>query len=485
MATAIVAGPMVCLLVATALASAQATRYAPPSSAQKGIHITPLLSSPSSRFASVHFPSGPSPVYAREEISVHPYPVQVGEPTEVCVQLQNPGSYVEQADVQFSWAEFGIGPEFTPIGGSLLVFVPARSQVTECIAWIPPVDGQVCLQVELTPLGQAPEYSQRNVDVNEPLEPETSHILTFPVRNPIDHEVTITLGLVPHFPDWGLELSQDVLPSMGLGEIREVLLTVTPPEDLPTDEQPVVDVEAYAEAELIGGFRKIYRPPLTIHRPGEPVYAESEILVDPYPVQAGVPTKVCVELENPRADPQDAQVQFSWAGFGIGLAFTPIDGPQSVHLPADSEVTECIFWVPPVDGQVCLQVELSAAGQYPQWSQRNVDVDEPLEPDTPHLLFFPVRNPLDHEVTITLGLVPHLPDWGLELSQDVLPSMGLGEVREVILTVTPPGDLPAHGQPIVDVEAFAEGELIGGFRKIYRWPFLTHVPLAMKMKTKT
>jgi hypothetical protein len=214
-----------------------------------------------------------------------------------------------------------------------------------------------------------------------------------------------------------------------------------------------------------------------------PVYAQGEISVDPYPVHVGEPTEVCVQLYNPTTNPQEMEVQFSWSEFGIGLAFTPIGGPHQVLVPALGEVTECIFWVPPLDGQVCLQVDLSIPGQQPLWSQRNVDVDEPLEPGTPHLLGFPVRNPLDHEVTITLGLVPHLPDWGLELSQDVLPSMAEGEVREVVLTVTPPGDLPAHGQPIVDVEAFVAGELMGGFRKIYRWPFLTHLPLAMKTKT--
>ena len=482
MATATVAGLVVCLLLVSAVASARVTGHDPPASAEKGMHIRPVSSSSSSQSTSAGFLSGSWPVYAEEEISVHPYPVQAGVPTEVCVQLYNPTPTPQEVEVQFSWSEFGIGLAFTPIDGPQYVLLPALGEVTECIFWVPPLDGQVCLQVDLSVPGHEPVWSQRNMDVDEPLVPGTPHVRAFAVRNPLDHEVTITLGLVPHLPDWGLELSQDVLPSMGSGEVREVLLTVTPPGDLPADEQPVVDVEAFVEGDLIGGFRKMYRPPLTIHRPGEPVYAESEILVHPYPVQAGVPTEVCVELENPRADPQNVQIQFSWAGFGIGLAFTPINGLRPVSLPAGGEVTECILWVPPLSGQVCLQAELYASGQYPQWSQRNMDVDEPLEPGTPHLLFFPVRNPLDREVTITLGLVPHLPDWGLELSQDVLPSMGLGEVREVILTVTPPEDLPAHLEPIVDVEAFAEGELIGGFRKIYRWPFSTHVPLAMKMR---
>ena len=59
-------------------------------------------------------------------------------------------------------------------------------------------------------------------------------------------------------------------------------------------------------------------------------------------------------------------------------------------------------------------------------------------------------------------MIPHFADWGLELSPDVLPDMAPGEIREVILTVTPPAALPWDGDPIVDVEAFVDGELIGG-----------------------
>ena len=110
--------------------------------------------------------------------------------------------------------------------------VPPHSVVRECIHWIPPITGNVCLQVELEIEGYEMQRSQRNIDVNEPLEPNTPHALAFPVRNPFDVPVTMTLGLVPHFPDWGLELSQDVLPDMQPNEVREVTLTVTPPDGL-------------------------------------------------------------------------------------------------------------------------------------------------------------------------------------------------------------------------------------------------------------
>jgi hypothetical protein len=332
----------------------------------------------------------------------------------------------------------------------------------------------------LTQEGREPQRSQRNIDADEPLEPGVSHSRHVPVGNPFDQPVTITLELIPHLDGWGLELSPDTLPDMQPGEIRGISLTVAPPPEqpLPPDGHPIVDVEAFVEGELIGGFRKVYRPQVPIHRPKDPIYAESEITVHPYPVRAGQPTEICVELRNPTADPADVMVIFSWAELGIGIPFWPINGPRLVHLPPYSIVKECLHWIPPISGNVCVQVELHVEGQPPFWSQRNIDADEPLEPGVPHSRYLPIRNPFEHPVTVTLDLIPHLPDWGLELSADVLPNMQPGEVREVVLTVMPPPGqpLPSDGQPIVDVEAFVDGELIGGFRKVFRPPVAIHRP---------
>ncbi len=139
-----------------------------------------------------------------------------------------------------------------------------------------------------------------------------------------------------------------------------------------------MDIEAYAEGRLIGGFRKIFRPPVPLHPFPDPPYAEREITVTPYPPRAGEPTEICVELRNPTPFPQDVVVNFAWANFGIGLPFTPIDGPQPVHLPPYSSSKTASYWVPPVSGHFCLQVTLDTQGYQPQRSQRNLDVDEPL-----------------------------------------------------------------------------------------------------------
>ena len=294
----------------------------------------------------------PDPVYAEREISVEPYPPRMGEPTEICAELRNPTDEPREAVVRFSWAHFGIGLPFYPINGPRPVYLPPHSTVRECIHWIPPLDGQMCVQVALEMPGHGIQYSQRNVDVDEPLEPLTPDVREFFVGNPFDHPVTIALGLVPHFPDWGLELSEDVLINVlpGPEMARTVVLTVTPPLDMPWDGDPVVDVEAFVDGELIGGFRKIYRPPVPIHRPGDPVYAESEISVHPYPPREREPTEVGVEIRNPTAETKVVTVTFSAASFGIGMSFGEYDGILEGLYSASSPILNrnlgsmCEWW---------------------------------------------------------------------------------------------------------------------------------------------
>ncbi|GAG02769.1 unnamed protein product, partial [marine sediment metagenome] len=268
---------------------------------------------------------------------------------EICVEIRNPTSEGHDMVVNFAWANFGIGLPFTPINGPRLVHLPPHSMVKECLYWVPPVSGQVCLEITLEMEGYEPLKSQRNVDVNEPLQPGVKDQLTFPVGNPYAYPVDISLGIVPHKAGWGIEIDTDVLLDVGPDETRFVTLSVTPPADAPvlTDGELIVDVEAFVEGALLSGFRKVFRPPVPLHVSPDPPYAEREISVFPYPVMVGVPTEICVELRNPTSDPQDVVVHFAWANFGIGLPFTPIDGPRLVHLPPHSLVKECLHWVPP------------------------------------------------------------------------------------------------------------------------------------------
>jgi hypothetical protein len=426
------------------------------------------------------------PIYADSEITIDPYPVLSGQPSEICIDLRNPTLLPQDATMTFSWANFGIGLPFSPINEPYPVHLPAASSFKQCTHWVPSFSGNAGLQVMLVEQGYLPQYSQRNVDVTELLKPGIPDLLTFPVHNPLTETVTINLGLISYLPDWSFHLSENVLTDVTPGETRVVSITTTPPlgKPLPEDNTPIVDVEADANATLIGGFRKTFRTPVPLHHLKDPIYAESEITVDPYPVLSGQPSEVCIELRNPTPLPQDVTVTFSWANFGIGLPFSPINEPYPVHLPAASAFKQCTHWIPPISGNVGVQVMLEQLGYPTQYSQRNVDVNELLQRDIPELFNFPVHNPLTETITINLGLISYLPDWTYQLSQNSLLNMNPNETRSVTLTVTPPAGqpLPPDNTPLVDVEGYTKGEIIGGFEAIYKvgHRFYSFIPVIKK-----
>ncbi|HOU11595.1 MAG TPA: NEW3 domain-containing protein [Anaerolineae bacterium] len=423
------------------------------------------------------------PIYAESEIFIHPYPPRAFEPTEVGMEIRNPTEEPQTVTVTFSAADFGIGLSFTPIHEPVVVEVPPLGMARPVIMWVPPRGGLWCIQVAIVAPGhREPFISRRNIDVGEPLEPNTPHARPFLVGNPYQRPVTITLGMIPHLPDWQLELSQDVLPNVLPGQTRVVTLTVTPPADLPADGDVIVDVEAFVEGELIGGFRKIFRPPVPVHRPKDPVYAESEIGVDPYPAIAGQPTKLSVDVFNPTDQDRFVTVTFSIANFGIGLPFNTANiapNPIRVFVPKFGAAKGHVIWTPPnFGGHFCVRVTLEMEGHEPIWSQRNIDVGEPLRPGIPHAMTFQVGGwPYTEPVTVSLGLRLHRDGWHVALSQDVAPNVAPGQTVAVTLTVTPPDDaVLGTGDPIVDVEGFVNGELIGGFRKLDRPPVPIHKP---------
>jgi hypothetical protein len=429
------------------------------------------------------FPTGSWPDYAEEKIYVSPEPHVPGIQAEICAVVVNSDVVSDHtASLEFSKAQLGIGMPFTPIGTAEFV-VPAGSQALGCMDWLNPDAGNVGIQVTLFQVGYDPQTSQRNVDAREPLQPGVSNELIFPVRNPLPGIVTITLGVIPYLPGWTITLSNDVLTGMASGEIRPVTLTVTPPAgvDLPSDYSPILDIEGYNGLQLIGGFRKVFRPPVALHTLPDSVYAEREISINPYPLEAGRPTEVCAELHNPTADPREVLIHFSAGAFGIGILFSSIYSPHTIDLDAFSEERECMLWIPPITANASFQVMLEQTGYAPQYSQRNMGIVSSLLPGVPYELTFIVRNPLGSIETVTLGIIPKLNAWSIGLSEDVLSNMLGGEIRLVTLTVTPPigQDLPRGFTPLLDVEGFIGSNPIGGIEIVYAPtpPFQNFLPL--------
>lgn len=428
----------------------------------------------------IHHPADPP--YAEREITVEPYPPRAGEPVQLCVELRNPTDITQTVKVEFAWANFGIGLPFQTIQWRE-VQLPPHSVTRHCVNWVAPAAGHYCFQVTLVDPQQRYRVlrSQRNIDIGEIFIPgQWTEPFVFLVGNPLPDPTTIELAAFVRLEGWQAELTPRVLSQMAPGEVRPVTLRVLAPADrpLPEDDTPIVDIEGHAEGRLIGGFRKLFRPPVPIHRPPDPIYAESEITINPYPPHAGQPTEICVDLRNPTEVSQTMTVTFGVAAFGIGLPFRDIARPLVVTLPPHSIKRVCVTWVPPFGGHFCARVTIRLPGHEPFWSQRNMDVGEILVPGEPSSLRFPVGNPTGQVATVTLGLVSHLPGWQIALFPDVLPALQPGETRPVTLTVTPPRQnaLPEPGSPVVDVEGFINGRLIGGIRKLYYPPIPVHPP---------
>jgi len=425
------------------------------------------------------------PPYAESEISVSPYPIPPGEPTEICVEVRNVTQQPRQGFVFFRVAPFGIGLPFEPIAPPVEIFIPELGLQRPCIHWVAPYGGQFAFEVAVEALGfPIPVSSQRVMDVNELLIPGTTSTLYFPVRNPNNQPMTITLGLLPFMPDWFFTLTPDVLYNLAPGEMRLVRLDATVPLDsqLPPDGAPVVDIAAFAGPDMIGGFRKIYRPPVPIHQPGDPIYAESEISVHPYPPREREPTNICVELRNPTDQEQSVTIDFNVAAFGIGLPFHTIASPLMVTLPAYSISNSCVTWVPPFGGRFGVEVGVRMAGYDRIFSQRVVDVGEILLPNQLASFEFPVGNPYSFPITVTMGANRYLPQWEVTFDPPMFELLP-GAISPVVMHVLPvqgPGDPePQEGEPVIDVEAYWSGNgengFLGGFRKLFFPPVPIHL----------
>jgi len=454
----------------------------------KQISIAALLmvailfrAAPASAWPNIMFPSEPtSPVYARTgSVTVDPEPPIPGRPTRVCANLVNTDSNNSHtATLHFGFAPFGIGLPITS-QGAVPVVVSRDGTAQGCVIWVPPGSGNAWgIEVRLSQDGFPDQTVQRNLDLDGPLEPGVRRSLIFQVMNSSGQATDISLAVILNQIGWGAELSPAILNNMAPGETRTVTLTVTPPVGLPPDGTPVLDVEAYHGVQptptLLGGFRKTFRPPVILGSLGETAYARSGIFAQPYPTLFRRPMELGAEVRNTAAEPKEASVAFSYAPFGIGFPFTPINDPLNLTLPALGIARPSTIWLPPAAGNWCFQAEVLQADNPSVFSRQNLEFGNPLSPHVPNAVNFPVRNPLAVPSTVSLTLKSYRPEWNLLLSPTILPDMGPGEVRLVTLTVTPNEILPPDGTPVADVEAWAGAEWIGGIRKIYRPPVWFH-----------
>jgi hypothetical protein len=460
-------------------------------------------------------PPGERP-FAEKEIRVAPYPVVAGEPAEVCVVLENNTDVDHEVTVEFMMSNFGIGLPFSPIPTTgapnpQTVILPAHSTVVVCIQFLPPASGHHCLAIKLTMPNGYETISRRNLDVAELLEPEVPEEVPIAVANPTAATADIDLVVDNTCPGWTAWVSPTVLYGVGpnSADVRTAVLTIIPPAGL-LGTNCHIDLLAYINGQLIGGVRKIDRPP-TAPPIDEPPWAEREITVSPDPPIVGQTAQVCVELVNPTPVDQTVDVTFAWADFGAGIGFTDFVSVPGSTIPAHGKLIICVPWTPAPGGTLhrCLRVQIHQDGYYDVFSQRNVDlVRFPLgiiqvpggQFDLPP---FVLHNPSAEPASFFFNLVvvglagasveatPITPprqsagaDLTLEPEEEFV--LGPGESQEFFVRITPDGEPQFVGdEHYIDVLPYGDGQalLVDGIQSGVRYvleKFKIYLPLVVR-----
>jgi hypothetical protein len=215
----------------------------------------------------------------------------------------------------------------------------------------------------------------------------------------------------------------------------------------------------------------------------QPMYAESEFRIEPYPLVAGRSTFLSVRVQNLTASPQPVTVQFqsSPAVFGIGLDYSTALGSASAIVPASGYADVGIHFAPTLSGIACIQAVVTAAnGSAPMITQSCLDVVEVLHPGQPATLTFPVRNNTGAAGTVSLVVDNTCPGWTAAITtpgsgQYVNLAAGATGSPQAVLTVTPGLGVTLGSGCHIDVQAWIGDKMIGGIRKIDIAP--VHLPL--------
>ncbi len=426
------------------------------------------------------------PPYAEQEVSVNPYPLVTGTPSAIKVRLTNSVTTTQVVTVSFQTSPqvFGIGLSFNTFD-SKRVTIPAGGSVIVNSSFTPVASGHYCIQIKIedaNPTPQyAPIYTQRNLDVSEDLTPGKADNLIFKVANSTTTTATITLVVDNTCPGWTAIVTPTTLSAVGPNgsDVREATLIVTPPNPATLGSGCHIDVQGWANGQLLGGIRKLDVPPVQLPPNVDPPWLEPEISVTPTPPVAGQPAQICVELQNPLASTKSVTLTYAVADFGAGIGFTPV-ATKTVTLPPHSLAKYCADWTPSAGGTLhrCILITLAQAGYRDMHSQLNLDLRRVPLTDLATLQF-PVRVRNPDAVTHTLTFVPTFygidPLWRLRFIGDPPPaSLAPGQTASILIGLKQPS-LPlgvglAASTPTlfgdearIDVAVQLDGQVVGGF----------------------
>ena len=227
----------------------------------------------------VHLPPNVQPPWEEPEISLSPDPPIVGQPAQICVQLQNPLGFARPVTVDFRVADFGAGVPFTSVGSQGFT-LPANSLANYCHPWTPAAGGTLhrCILIVLSQVGYQDQTSQRNLDLVQAqrAQPDLARV-PFVVGNPdgVQHHLTFqlqTFGIDPYWQAVIRTNQGDPPPDviMGDGSVR-LFLQLQPantaqssqaaPVDYQFGAQSQVEVTALLDGVPVGGMTVQLLPP--------------------------------------------------------------------------------------------------------------------------------------------------------------------------------------------------------------------------------
>ena len=447
----------------------------------------------------VTFPNN-QPPYAEDDIQIYPYPLVTGKPTQVSARIRNLLPTTQTVTVTFQASSsnvFGIGLNYATLpapGNPKVVTLPPLGQARVQILWTPTTSGHYCIYVTVEGAGFQPILTAHNLDVSEDLRPGVTDVLTFSVGNPTPNPADVLLVVDNTCPGWTALVAPSLLSTVGPNDtdIRTAQLSVTPPLSVPLGTACHIDVQGWINGKLIGGIRKFDVPPVQLP-PGDPWWEEKEISVNPDPPMAGQTISYCVELQNPLPYSRTVDLVYSYADFGAGIPFTPIE-TKTVTLPPNSIDKYCINWATSGSGTLhrCLLITLKQPGFQDQRSQRNVDFVRPIHGWAGITVTFGIDNPAPFTRTLKLvpvlvGIDPNL--WIPHILPDPPPDLGPNQkgmfTFELVPAVTPMAanaTPPSNGfgdSSRVEVGVYLDDEPMGGFTVDYT-PINLFLPIVMK-----